>query len=97
MQYNFEWDLKKAKSNLIKHNVSFEQATTVFRDPRAITIYDNNHSEDEDRWLILGISANRNLLVISHTFKKIDKETVLIRIISCRKATKIEQKQYIEV
>jgi hypothetical protein len=97
LQYNFEWDPQKAKSNIAKHTVGFEQAATVFRDPRAITVYDNSHSEEEDRWLTLGISANGNLLVISHTFKKIDKESVLIRIISCRKATKSEHKQYIEV
>jgi hypothetical protein len=94
MIYNFEWNPKKAASNQAKHNVSFEEAATVFRDPEAITIFDPDHSETEERWLTIGISKNRRLLVVSHTFQKLDQETTRIRIISSRKTTKIESKQY---
>jgi len=94
MYYNFEWDSKKAKANLIKHKISFELAATIFQDPKALSIYDIEHSENEERWISLGISINGNLLVVVHTFKQIDDETALIRIISARKATKNENKQY---
>lgn len=94
MIYNFEWNPKKAASNQAKHNVNFEEAATVFRDPEAITIFDPDHSETEERWLTIGISKNRRLLVVSHTFQKLDQETTRIRIISSRKTTKIESKQY---
>jgi uncharacterized protein len=95
VQYSFDWDPNKAKLNISKHNVSFEQAVTVFRDPKALTVFDSNHSDNEDRWITLGISANGNILVICHTFKETDKNNVLIRIISVRKSTKKEQSQYI--
>ena len=94
MTYNFEWDPKKASSNKIKHGVSFEQACIVFKDPMAITIYDDSHSETEDRWITLGISSGSGLLVVHHTFYQIDNDTVDIRIISCRKASKKEIGQY---
>jgi len=94
MIYNFEWNPNKAASNQAKHKVGFEEAATVFRDPEAITIFDPDHSETEERWLTIGISKNRRLLVVSHTFQKLDQETTRIRIISSRKTTKIESKQY---
>ena len=94
MYYNFEWDFKKAKTNLTKHKISFELAATIFHDPKALSIYDEEHSEDEERWISLGISINGNLLVVAHTYKQIDDDTVLIRIISARRATKNENKQY---
>ena len=96
MHYNFEWDPEKAKTNQKKHNVTFEQATTVFRDPRALSVYDLDHSNKEDRWMTLGISAFGTLLVVHHTYQQIDKETIIIRIISSRKATQNEQYQYLE-
>ncbi|NQU64330.1 MAG: BrnT family toxin [SAR324 cluster bacterium] len=94
MQYNFEWDSQKAKENLKKHKVSFEQAATVLNDPSALSVYDIDHSETEDRWLTLGLSSSGNLLVVCHTFEKIDNQNTMIRIISCRKATKVEKTQY---
>lgn len=97
MQYNFEWDPKKAKINKIKHKVSFELTGTVFKDPRAISIYDDEHSRDEDRWITLGLASNGFLLAVHHTFKQIDRDNVTIRIISSRKATKNEKKQYTEL
>ncbi len=97
IQYNFEWDIKKAKANREKHNVSFENAATVIKDSRAITIYDEEHSENEERWITIGSSVNGSLLVVHHTFKQFDRNTVNIRIISSRKPTRNERKQYMEI
>ena len=94
--YNFEWDHEKAKTNKKKHKISFEQSATIFKDPRAITIYDSDHSGKEERWITLGLSSNGILLVVNHTYEQIDIKTAIIRIISSRKATKHEQKQYKE-
>lgn len=94
MHFNFEWDLRKAKANVIKHKVSFELGATIFSDPKTLTIYDEEHSDYEERWITLGISANGNLLVVVHSYKQIDDESASIRIISARKATKKENKQY---
>jgi len=97
LDYNFEWDPKKAKTSRIKHEVSFEQAATVFKDPRAISLYDSEHSGEEDRWITMGLSSIGTLLVVCHTYEQIDEKTVSIRIISSRKATKHEKKQYMEL
>ena len=94
MLYNFEWDPKKAKSNKEGHAITFEQAVSVFRDQRALSIYDSDHSGSEDRWITLGISATGVLLAVNHTYIQVDQETVNIRIISSRKDTKREQGQY---
>ncbi|MBT3200167.1 MAG: BrnT family toxin [Phycisphaerales bacterium] len=97
MRYNFEWDLAKNAVNLKKHRVAFEQAATVFRDPRMLSLYDDEHSEaGEERWITLGLSAVSGLLVVHHTFDEVDAETVDIRIFSSRKATKQEITQYAE-
>ena len=81
----FEWDNKKENSNIQKHGVTFEQASYVFSD--------DEHSEDEDRWVLLGKSLNETLLLVVHTFR--DKNGVeFTRIISARKATSQEQKAY---
>ncbi len=94
MNYNFEWDLGKAKSNFIKHKIRFETATTVFRDENAISIFDDEHSENEERWITIGMNTETRTLVVVHTFVELDKENCNIRIISARKATKNEQKIY---
>ena len=94
MDYHFEWDPQKAKSNMRKHRVSFERAATVLRDPRALSIFDFEHSRDEERWNTLGVDNTGVLLVVCHTFKEESKERVRIRILSARKATKNEIKQY---
>jgi uncharacterized DUF497 family protein len=96
VQFNFEWDPRKAGLNRRRHRVTFEQAATVFRDPRALSIYDEGHSEPEDRWITLGMSERGGLLVVCHTFEEIDPATVRIRIISSRKATQREIRQYWE-
>lgn len=87
----FEWDENKNEINKKKHNVSFVEATSVFYDIEALVIDDPEHSEDEDRFIILGTSQKANLLVVCHCYR--ESETV-IRIISARKATKNETKQY---
>ncbi len=94
INYNFEWDLNKARSNKSKHGVSFEEAATVFRDPKALSIFDDEHSKDEDRWVTIGISNTGRLLVVCHTFQKSDENNVTIRIFSGRRAIKKETNQY---
>ena len=94
MNYNFEWNPDKAKKNLSKHKVSFELAATIFLDPNSLSIHDFDHSEAEDRWITMGISRNANILTIIHTFSEIDNSNLSIRIISARKSTKKEIKQY---
>ena len=88
---NFEWDPAKNEINKRKHQISFEEAQTVFYDPEALIIDDPEHSEQEDRFIILGLSSRANLLVVCHCYRA--SETV-IRIISARKATKTETAQY---
>ena len=94
MNYDFEWDTKKARLNQRKHGVSFEQAATVFRDPCALSVFDETHSRLEDRWITLGISVNGVLLVVHHTFEEMDRNTARIRIFSSRRPTKNESQQY---
>lgn len=89
----FEWDENKNSINKQKHKVSFEEAKTVFEDSNALLIDDPEHSKEEERFIILGTSINANLLVVCHCYRQ--SETV-IRIISARKATKSESKQYYE-
>lgn len=94
MQYVFEWDPRKAKSNLHKHGVSFERAGQVFLDPSALSLYDREHSRGEDRWITLGKNGTNRLLVVVHTFREIDKDNSRIRVISARRATRRETRQY---
>lgn len=94
MDYIFEWDPDKAQQNKKKHGISFDQAATVFTDPMAISIYDTEHSKDEDRWVTLGLSANHGVIIACHTYLRIDESTARIRIFSSRKATKRESQQY---
>ena len=86
-----EWDPDKAIRNLAKHGVSFQEAATVFGDPLALTYYDPDHSEEEDRFITFGHSSDGRLLVVSHTDRG-DKT----RIISARRATRKERKAYEE-
>ena len=91
MSLEFEWDEAKAKSNLRKHRVSFEEASTVFRDPLSLTIDDPDHSNDEDRFITLGESNMNRMLVVVFT-ERDDR----IRIISARPASRRERRQYEE-
>lgn len=87
----FEWDENKNSINKYKHNVSFEEAQTVFFDEMALLIDDPNHSEQENRFIILGQSSHAKLLVVCHCYRESD---LVIRIISARKATRAESNQY---
>jgi uncharacterized DUF497 family protein len=87
----FEWQRNKNKTNISKHQIGFNEASTVFGDPKAITVFDSTHSNKEERFKTLGISAKGRLLVVIHTERK-----NVIRIINARKAIKNEIKQYQE-
>jgi uncharacterized protein len=90
-ELEFDWDNQKAEVNEQKHGVPFEEAQTVFYDENARLRYDTDHSLDEERYILLGISNMLRLLVVCHVYKE---EKEVIRIISARKATKQESKQY---
>jgi len=87
----FRWDPRKAKRNLKKHGVTFEEARSVFFDESAIEFFDQPHSGEGDRFLLLGLSAHARLLLVCHCYRE---EEGIIRIISARKATKSESKHY---
>ena len=87
----FEWDSAKAKSNLKKHGISFEEAQSVFYDEFAVQFFDEEHSSDEERFLMLGMSVDTNLLIVCHCERSGGS---VIRIISARKATRKEQAFY---
>jgi uncharacterized DUF497 family protein len=96
LNYRFDWDPAKEAENIRKHKVSFRRAATVFRDPNQLSIYDEEHSEAEDRWITIGIDGTGILRVVVHTFEDVNESSFEIRIISARKATKRETKQYRE-
>jgi uncharacterized protein len=93
---DFDWDPKKEASNRTKHGVAFELAMTVFRDPQAATILDTEHSDDEERWITMGESANETLIVVVHTWVHMSADHALVRIISARRPTRHEARQYKE-
>ena len=90
-EIRFEWDDRKSRENKRRHGVSFEEAQTVFLDERAIRYFDPDHSADEDRFIMLGMSFNLRVLVVCHCYRAADSS---IRIISARKANKKEAKAY---
>lgn len=90
-ELRFQWDEKKEKTNVKKHGVSFEESRTVFYDENAIQFFDPDHSEDEDRFILLGMSLKLRVLIVCHCFR--ESETV-IRIISARRADKDEEDEY---
>ena len=89
----FEWDEAKNKQNISKHGISFEEASSVFYDEGSIIITDEEHSNAEDRFILIGFSFKANLLVVCHCYRQNDS---IIRIISARKATSVERKEYIK-
>jgi len=92
MQYiSFEWDEAKSVLNRKKHGISFEEAQTVFSDEQALLIHDPENLQKEDRFILLGLSSKLRILIVSHCYRKSDER---IRIISARKATRSEQKEY---
>lgn len=90
-ELTFEWDKEKDLSNQEKHGVSFEEAKSVFFDENAVEFYDFDYSHNEERFLLLGFSEKLRLLLVCHCYRKDDE---VIRIISARRATKNEQKEY---
>ena len=94
VEIRFEWNPNKAKTNIEKHGISFEEASTVFADEKAVLFDDPDHSEDEDRSILLGFSALARMLIVCHCLRE---DGNVIRIISARKATKTEEKQYTEI
>jgi len=89
----FEWDPDKSLANQRKHGISFEEGQAVFLDENALMIHDPDHSDHEDRFILLGLSAKIRVLAVCHCYRKSDE---VIRIISARKATRNEQKRYWE-
>ena len=91
MALNFEWDQAKARINVKRHRITFEEAKTVFEDPFSITILDTDHSLEEERYIDIGMSVNGRVLIVAYTERRTN-----IRIISCRKATRWERMIYEE-
>lgn len=89
--FRFEWDPAKARENRRKHGVSFDEARTVFADDNAILLDDPDHSTDEDRFALLGLSAPLRILVVAHCYREGER---VVRLISARKATRSERAQY---
>ncbi len=96
MKLIFEWDARKAGQNIRKHKIGFEDAKTLFNDPLLITFSDNRHSDGEERLISIGSSVNRKVLLVVHTEREEGENTIVIRIISCRKATASERRAYEE-
>ncbi|MFO1432445.1 MAG: BrnT family toxin [Candidatus Competibacteraceae bacterium] len=80
--------------NITKHGVTFAQAATVLLDPLALTVFDADHSETEDRWFTLGMSSDGKLLAVAHTYQSSEPDRIRVRIISAREATRREREQY---
>jgi len=85
----FEWDAHKAATNLVKHSVSFDEAKTVFDDPLYVDFYDPDHSDEEHRYIMIGMSLKNRLLLVAYT-----ERGDILRLISAREATRVERKAY---
>jgi len=96
MRVDFDWDPAKAVGNATKHGVTFGEAMTVFRDPFARSILDRDDGSDEERWVTLGEASTGNLLVVVHTWTEVDPDRSVVRIISARRPTAKEARQYRE-
>jgi uncharacterized DUF497 family protein len=94
--YEFEWDPVKARTNFNKHGLDFERAATVFLDPLAVTIPDEEHGETEARWVTLGKDATDRYTLVVHTFEQSANDRGRIRLISARRPTKAEIQNYEE-
>ena len=90
-ELRFVWDLKKARANLKKHGIAFEEARAVFYDEHAVEFYDDGHSQWEDRFLLQGLSAQLRLLLVCHCYRE---EDGVIRLVSARRATRAESEHY---
>jgi len=96
MRFEFDWDPAKAESNRRKHGVTFESAMGVFSDPLALSLLDNESGQGEERWVTIGRNPASNLLLVVHTFVELSAERAAIRIISARRPTRREARQYQE-
>jgi uncharacterized DUF497 family protein len=94
--YEFEWDPVKAQANVNKHGVDFELAATVFRDPLAVTIPDDEHSEAEIRWITMGKDLGGHYVLVIHTFEWLADDRGRVRLISARRLVKAEIRHYEE-
>ena len=94
--FQFEWDEVKADANARKHGVSFDLATTVFYDPRLLTVADLEHSATEDRWFSVGCASNGVVLSVVYLWSDADSASTNVRLISARKSTPAESRQYQE-
>ena len=94
IQFDIVWDDAKAQSNFLKHGVSFAQAATVILDPLALTVFDAEHSEAEERWFTLGQTSDGSLLAVAHTYQMLETNIARVRLISAREATRLERQQY---
>lgn len=92
--FDFSWDARKARTNLAKHGVSFRLATSVFNDPCSVTLFDPEHSHQEERWVTLGQARNGSILVVIHTAEEVSETELHLRIISARRADRDEVKDY---
>lgn len=90
-ELRFEWDKRKNRENQRKHGVSFEEARSVFYDQQAVEFYDDSHGDKEDRFLLLGVSGRLRVLMVCHCLRQAGS---VIRIISARKATRNERREY---
>ncbi|MBV5338534.1 MAG: BrnT family toxin [Deltaproteobacteria bacterium] len=90
---HFEWDPGKEKINSAQHRVSFTEACQVFGDPNQLNLFDSDHSEDEDRWVVIGEVPTMKIMVVIHTMRQV-ADLQKVRIISARKATKKERETY---
>ena len=93
-EFQFEWDPFKARRNSRKHRITFERAATVFLYPGMLSRYDEEHNVGEERWITLGMDRTGTLLVVCHTYEELSDAKARVRIISARKATKNESRQY---
>lgn len=91
----FSWDEKKEVANRRKHKINFSEACLVFADKYALNLFDEKHSVDEDRWITMGQTPNGLILIVVHTYQSVEN-VEFVRIISARKATKKEMRQYFE-
>jgi uncharacterized DUF497 family protein len=93
-EYKFEWDPVKAEKNSRGHGVTFEQAATVFLDANLLSRVDDEHGDDEERWVSLGMDKSARLLVVCHTYREVTQRSATIRLFSARKSTRLETTEY---
>lgn len=95
-QFQFEWNEGKAAANLLKHGISFELASSIFNDPRILTLADTTHSESEERWLSIGLATNGVPMTVSYLWTDLGAGLIKIRLISARRSTASEIRHYTE-